>query len=130
MELQYASVKEIKSEFNFLLDLGFSLVREEDLKFGSYVEFVGNGIKIYLGFDFKNYNFLFDIYKGEDLKYSDEAYGILIKPFYEIVKKYNLNFSIGELQPSKTEGYKNALHKNAVLLEKYGDKILCGKEWF
>ena len=62
MNSKYAEVQIIIDSFSFLEELGFVLTRSESLNYGSYVEFKGKGIKIYLGFDFKDYYFYFDIY--------------------------------------------------------------------
>ena len=57
----YPEAQIIKDSFSFLETLGFKVIRSESLNYGSYVEFKGNGMKIYLGFDFKSYAFSFDL---------------------------------------------------------------------
>lgn len=111
----YPEAQIIKDNFSFLEALGFKVIRSENLNYGSYVEFKGNGMKIYLGFDFKSYAFSFDLYKKEDLKYSDEAYGKDIVPFCLLDSSY----SCDELQPNKKDGYEEALKKNVDLLKAY-----------
>ena len=111
----YPEAQIIKDSFSFLETLGFKIIRSESLNYGSYVEFKGNGMKIYLGFDFKSYAFSFDLYKKEDLKYSDEAYGKDIVPFFSLDSSYNCD----ELQPNKKDGYEKALKKNVEILKGY-----------
>jgi len=127
--MKYAKAEEIKNRFHFLENIGFVLTREETLNYGSYVEYKGNGIKVYLGFDYKGYSFNFLLFRGEDLKYSDESYGNEIKSFCDLFKKYDLELECISLNPNYINGYEQALNNNAMLLEKYGDKVLKGKEW-
>lgn len=126
---EYATAEQIKDVFNFLENYGLFLIREETLNYGAYVEYKGNGIKVYLGFDYKDYQFNFLIYKDENLKYSDAAYGNEIKPFCDLAKKYDKDFDCNKLQPSLAEGYRQALNNNVELLVKYGANLLKGKEW-
>jgi hypothetical protein len=131
METKYATAKELKETFNFIIeDYNFKIIKEESLNYGSYVDFIGNGIKLSLGFDFKDYYFYFLIYKGENTKYSDDAYGKEIITFCDLALKYNIQFDCECLQPNTIDGYKNALTCNAQLLKDYGENILSGKVWF
>ncbi len=111
----YPNAEIIKDSFSFLETLGFRVVRTESLNYGSYVEFKGNGMKIYLGFDFKSYSFSFDVYRNEELSYSDDAYGKDIIPFCSL----NDSYSCEELQPNKENGYETALQNNVNLLKGY-----------
>ena len=129
MSSLYADAQTLREKFSFLESLGFKVTREESLNYGAYVEFKGNGIKIYLGFDFKSYSFSFDIYKHEDLRYSDSAYGKEIIPFCSLAKAYDTNYNCNALQPNKQDGYDSALANNVSLLQRFGDKILAGQDW-
>lgn len=131
MENKIASTNTIKEVFNFLTnEYGFKIIREESLNYGSYVDYVGNGIKISLGFDFKDYYFYFLIYKGEETEYSDAEYGKSIKSIEDLVLKNCPNYNIEDLQPNYAKGYSEALELNAKLFKRYGDEILSGKDWF
>ncbi|RNC79846.1 MAG: hypothetical protein ED557_11960 [Balneola sp.] len=129
MNPKYANTQIMKQSFSFLGDLGFEISREENLNYGSYLEFIGNGLKIYLAFEFKSYTFSFDIYKGENSKYSDSAYGNDIISFCSLAKKYNSTYDCETLQPDNS-GYKNALMNNVNVLRKYIDRVLLGEIWF
>jgi len=115
MKSIYATAKILRESFSFLEKVGFKLTQEESLNYGSYVEFTGNGLKIQLNFDFRDYYFYFLLFKSEDLKYSDEAVGNDIIPFYSLTSYYNRN----DLQPNKENGYELALKKNVDLLKNY-----------
>jgi len=126
---KYLEADQIVNKFNFLLDEGFTVIREETLNYGAYVELKGNGIKIYLGFEFMTYTFYFYIYKFEDLQYSDSAYGKEIITFCHLAKKYNHEYDCSNLQPNEKDGCECAMDNNVNVLKKYGKKILSGKEW-
>ncbi len=129
MTAKYLKADQIVNKFNFLIDEGFSITKEETLNYGAYVEYKGNGIKIYLGFEFKSYTFYFDIYKSEALSYIDSAYGKEIISFCQLVKKYNQEYDCSNLQPNEKDGYEIAMENNVNVLKKYGKNILSGKEW-
>lgn len=126
----YAKADKISEMFSFVIDYGLKLEREETLKYGSYVEYVGNGIRLYLGFDFKDYFFYFNFIRGENTKYPNDNDQENIKTFWDLAYKYVPNLNIEELKPDEEEGYFEALTLNADLLNKYGSKILTGEEWF
>jgi hypothetical protein len=129
MESKYATADEIKNKFLFLKEYGFELSREETKNYGSYVEFKGNGIKIYLSFDYRDYFLYFLIIRGEETKYPNDNDNENIKSFCDLAKKYNADYNCNTLQPNYDEGYGKALNNNVTLLEKYGSNILKGKEW-
>jgi hypothetical protein len=115
MNSKYPEAQIIIDSFSFLEELGYILTRSESLNYGSYVEFKGNGIRIYLGFDFKDYYFYFNIYNNENLKYSEDSFGKDIIPFSLL----DSTFRIDELQPNREIGYEAALLNNAILLKSY-----------
>lgn len=123
-ENKYPNASTLKESFLFLNDFDFKIIREESLSYGSYLEYKGNGLKIYLGFDFKDYRFSFDLYKKNDLKYSDIAYGISIIPFSDLATEIKTNYHCSELQPCKEKGYEDALKCNVILLKEYLDRNL------
>lgn len=123
----YADTQTIKEKFKFLLNLGFNITREENLSYGSYVEFKGNGLKIYLGFEFKSYTFDFLIYLNEDIKYSDNSYREEIISFCLLAKKYDNSYNCTNLQPKKKNGYSTALEMNVNLLKTYIEKLITNR---
>lgn len=114
---KYPNASILKENFSFLNDYNFEVVREDSLNYGSYVEYKGNGLKIYLGFDFKGYDFSFDLYKSDDLKYSDVAYGKAIISFCNLAKEMKIDYDCSKLQPDK--GYSEALLNNVTVLKEY-----------
>jgi hypothetical protein len=125
MNTKYAKAQILKESFSFLENFGFKVSREESCNYGSYVEYKGNGIKIYLGFDYKSYAFSFDLYKNENLQYSDVAYGKDIIPFYALAKRFNLEYKCEDLQPNIEDGYEMALKNNIKLLKSLIDVIVA-----
>jgi hypothetical protein len=126
---EYANTNVIKQEFRFLEEIyNLKIINESNLNYGAYLDYVGNGIKISLGFDYKDYFFYFYIFKGENTKYTDQD-DANQKTFYDLALKENKNFDFTSLQPNN-EGYLDALKNNASILQKYGKNILTGKEWF
>lgn len=115
MKTLYPDAKIIKDNFSFLEDFGFNVIKLESSKWGSDVVFKGNGIKIELSFDFRDYFFFFLLYKSDRLQYSDESVGKDIIPFGSLDSSYNYE----ELQPNKKNGYERALRNNSNLLKKY-----------
>ena len=108
----YPKAEVIKESFSFLEELGFKVLTLETQQYGATVEFVGNGKKISLIFEYRDYFFSFLLYKRDDINYSDEAVGIDIIPFslLENASKF------GELQPNEIDGYEIALKNNVELL--------------
>ena len=125
MKSSYPNTKIIINKFLFLEEFGFRITREENLNFGSYVEFKGNGIKICLDFEFKSYIFSIDIYKNEELQYSDSAYGKEIISLCELAKRHFLIFDCSILQPNKELGYEASLDANAKLLKELVILQMC-----
>ena len=111
----YPDANVLKDYFSFLEKSGFTVTRADSFSYGSYVEFKGNGMKVYLGFDFKGYTFYFDLYKDENLAYSDDEYGKNIIPFSSLDNSHTIN----ELQPNRSKGYEIALKNNVEVLKKY-----------
>ncbi|MDX1907349.1 MAG: hypothetical protein SF053_09980 [Bacteroidia bacterium] len=126
---QYPQAEIIRERFKFLEMYGFSISKEEDLPYGSYIEYIGRGLKIYLGFEYKEYWFDCDFYKGENTSYSDGAYGIDIISLCDLAKKHDHNFDCNYLQSNFSNGYEEVLHRNTMILKKYIDKLLTG-EWY
>ncbi len=125
-----ATAHKIKTQFTFLEEWGLKLVREDTSNYGAYLEYVGNGVKVSFGFDYRDYYFYFYILKGENREYSDDEYGKNIGSVNDLVLLYEPNFDLSKLQPDYEIGYEKALELNAKILKKYGGEILKGEEWF
>lgn len=113
----YPGPEVIKESFSFLEELGFKVttLKTGQHGVGAIVEFVGNGKKIHLNFEYKEYYFWFKFYHRDDINYSDEAVGKDIIPFslLENASKF------GELQPNEVDGYEIALKNNVELLRSF-----------
>lgn len=120
----------IKEAFLFLEGYGLALTNEDTKNYGAYVAFKGNGVRVDLGFDYRDYSFYFYIYKGEDLGYTPFDDGKNIKSFCALAKKYSIDYDCGKLQPVYKQGYQEALVNNVMLLKQYGEQVLKGNEWF
>jgi len=116
---KYPNASILKEYFSFLNEYYFEVVREDSLNYGSYVEYKGNGLKIYLGFEFKEYDFSFDLYKSDNLKYSDAAYGKEIISFCNLAKEMEIDYDCSKLQPDIEKGYREALLNNVKVLKEY-----------
>lgn len=130
MRRKTINADELRDKFDFLLEYGLTLVRKETLNFGAYVAYKGNGVRVELGFDYRDYFFYFKIFKGENLKYSDAAFGKEIRSFCDLAEKYDPNYDCEKLQPNYQSGYEEALENNILLIKRHGESILKGNEWF
>lgn len=109
MQRTFAKTDEIKSLFHFLeKDFNFKIQREENLSYASIIEYVGNGRKVSLIFEIKDYYFYFLIFNGEETKYSDKEYGNKFNSVSNLILKYLPEFNIQELQPSLEKGCSEA----------------------
>lgn len=122
----YADSRVILKEFSFLVDrLGFSVDETKDLYYGTVVYLSKGNIVIDLYFEYKDYFFKFQIYDSRDKNPAREYY------VDDLLQKYSVtDITTKDLQPNLTDGYEKALKLNSYILEKYGEKILNGEEWF
>ena len=128
----YGKSDVLKSEFSFLQEkYGFEIIDERNPPYGAVVDYQKDDIRVKLYFEFKDYFFSFHIIKGKNTQFPNDQDKENIRDISEIVSKYNVpNITTEDLQPNRSDGYERALKLNAELLQKYGDGILKGQEWF
>jgi len=119
-----------KELFEFLItDYGFKLTEELDADFSYISEYKKKGIRIHLDYDHKDNFFYFKLIRGDDTKFPNDQDTENIKTFLELFQKYVPNLDVYKLLPDDKQ-YLKSLERNAILLRKYGDKVLRGEEWF
>ncbi|GEQ85376.1 hypothetical protein ULMS_08840 [Patiriisocius marinistellae] len=121
----------IKESFAFLeKDYGFEIIEEDIDNSGVLFIYQNASGKVSLCFDYRNNEFNVTLIKGKYTAYPNDAeYWETVKPMESLIKKNDPNFNTQKLQPNGKE-YIEAVRLNANLLQKYGNKVLKGQEWF
>lgn len=120
----------IKDCFEFLKEsYGFKLIEDISSNAGVLIIYQNDFGKVGINFDYRDDDFNIDLVKGSDMQYpNDAAYWNEIKPLESLIKKYEADFDIEQIQ-SNNRKYVEAVKLSAEMLKKYGDKVLRGEEW-
>lgn len=121
--------KDAKREFIYLIEkFGYKIIEDKITNNSGTLIYEKDEVRINLHYDYRDNFFSFKIIRGKDTKYPNDNDFTNIKTFYELFQKKEGKIDFEIFQPSDND-YKNALANNAKLLNKYGDKLLEGKEW-
>ena len=116
--------------FNYLIrDYNFILIDEVETDFDFISIYRKPGIRIHLDYDVRDNFFYFTLIRGDDTRFPNDKDKENIKSFLMLFKKYDPNFDSKKIQPDDKQ-YIKSLEQNAILLRKFGDKVLKGDEWF
>lgn len=122
---------DIKLQFVFLKDFGFKIINEKNEGLYSCVTYKNQYRKILIDFEGLDFYFSVDIYKSPDTTYSDDGYETKdILSLLDLIKINDKDFDINRLIPIYKNGLDGELELCAELLQKYGEKILKGEEWY
>jgi hypothetical protein len=110
-------------------DYNFILIDEVETDFDFISIYRKPGIRIHLDYDVRDNFFYFTLIRGDDTRFPNDKDKENIKSFLMLFKKYDPNFDSKKIQPDDKQ-YIKSLEQNAILLRKFGDKVLKGDEWF
>lgn len=118
---------DLKAYFQFLIDIyNYKLVREEVNNTTMEVDYVNaqNTRKIKLSYDIRDNAFYFYVIRGAKGNFPEpySGHNAEVLLFHDIFNKY-ANIPFKKIQPDDKQ-YKTSLKLNAILLEKYGGKLL------
>jgi len=117
-----------KKMFNFLIEeYQYFLVKSVKTDFGYIDEYRNNNIRIVMNYDVRDNIFYFDIINGYNTTYPNDSDNENIKMFHDLFSKHE-TVALQRVMPDEKQ-YVQSLYLNAVLLRKYGDKVLRGEEW-
>lgn len=125
----YLKSEEIINAFNFLVNKGFTVIKQKDSNVGAMAELSNKDIRVHLYFDYRDYFFYFSLIRGKETQYPNDLEKENILTFSKIGFKYIQGFQPETLNPNFHEDSLVALHNNAALLENYGQLLLEGHEW-
>lgn len=118
--------KKQKEYFDFLLtEYNFHLTEERETDFGFINEYRKHGLRVHLNYDIRDNFFYFVLIRGDNTKYPNDKDNDNIRPFFLLFKEFDHDLDPKKLQPDN-EQYLISLKKNAMLLKRYGEKILRG----
>jgi hypothetical protein len=100
----------LRTEYDFTLE---EVRIEQDM---CYIIFAKKGLLIRLGYELREKRFFYSLNDGKT-----------IMLFHEFFKRYDESINWPELMPLDDD-YEKAMDKNILLLKKYGDDFLAGKE--
>ncbi len=116
--------------FNYLItEYNFKLTEEIEGDFDFISIYRKPGIRIHLNYDVRDNFFYFTLIRGDDTQFPNDKDKENIKSFLMLFNKYDPNFESKKIQPDDKQ-YIKALEQNAILLRKFGDRVLKGDEWF
>ena len=129
----YSIVKYPKHEkkiFNFLIkEYGFKIIIRNRETFNFITIYEKNDIRIILNYDIREQRFIFKIIHGKNTPVHSDRDNSNIKMFWDLFQYFDTNFDYKKTQPDETQ-YLDSLKLNADLLQKYGNKLLKGEEWY
>ena len=79
-----------------------------------------------MNYDIREQRFIFKIIHGKNTPVHSDRDNSNIKMFWNYL---NINRAYKKTQPDETQ-YLDSLKLNADLLQKYGNKLLKGEEWY
>lgn len=122
--------KHEKKLFRFLIkEYGFELKIRNRETFSFFTVYEKNDLKIILNYDIREQWFVFKIIKGKNTPYHSDRNNSNIKMFWDLFEHFEPGFDYKKTQPDERQ-YLDSLKLNAELLQKYGDKLLRGEEWY
>jgi len=121
--------REAEEAFDYLIEkYGYSM-KFKETTFGYLLIYSNKSSVLNLNYDCRDNFYYFDLIRGKDTEYPNDLDNENIRPLFKLVQKHDPNFDVRKLQPNDDQ-YLEALKLNAIMLKKYGDKVLKGEEWF
>jgi len=118
-----------KEYFEFLvIEYDFKLTEEKKADFDFICEYRKPGIRVHLNYDIRDNFFYFTLIKGDNTIFPNDKDNENIRPFFLLFQHFDHNLDPKKLQPNNDQ-YLESLKANAILLRKYGDRILKGYDW-